>query len=167
MRTSFPGYSPHMDLLAHYVRIHLTGAAAGIELFGRGADLHDPQARAATARIREELVEERAWLRSLVERLGSTEPTLTQVVAKVGERLGRLKPNGDLLHRTALTDVIDLETMHDAVSGKVAGWEALLELEDPRADRGDLERLHAQGLRQIAELKELHQAAARRAWAVN
>lgn len=161
------GYCLSMDLLAHYVRIHLTGAAAGLELFGRGADLHDPQARTTTARIRGELVEERAWLRGLVERLGSTEPTLTQIVAKVGERVGRLKPNGDLLRRTALTDVIDLEAMHDAVSGKVAGWEALLELEDPRADRGDLERLHDQGLRQIQDLKELHRAAARRAWAAN
>ena len=167
MGTAVDGYLLTMDLLAHYVRIHLTGAAAGIELFGRGADLDDPQARATTARIREELFEERAWLRSLVERLGSTEPTLTQVVAKVGERLGRLKPNGDLLRRTALTDVIDLEAMHDAVSGKVAGWEALLELEDPRADRGDRERLHDQGVRQIRDLKAHHQAAARRAWAAN
>lgn len=167
MRTGILGYSPDMDLLAHYVRIHLTGAAAGIELFGRGADLHDPQARATTARIREELFEEREWLRGLVERLGSTEPTLTQVVAKVGERVSRLKPNGDLLQRTELTDVIDLEAMHDAVSGKVAGWEALLELEDSRVDRAGLERLHAQGLRQIQDLKEHHRAAARRAWAVN
>ena len=167
MVTAPVGYCLAMDLLAHYVRIHLTGAAAGIELFGRGTDLYDPEAQATTARIREELVEERAWLRDLVERLGSTEPTLTQIVAKVGERLGRLKPNGDLVRRTALTDVIDLETMYDAVSGKVAGWEALLELEDPRADRGDLERLHDQGLRQIRDLKELHRAAARRAWAAN
>lgn len=156
-----------MDLLAHYVRIHLTGAAAGIELFGRGTDLHDPQARATTARIRDELLEERAWLRGLVERLGSTEPTLTQVVAKVGEHVGRLKPNGDLLRRTELTDVIDLEAMHDAVSGKVAGWEALLELQDSRVDRDELTRLHAQGLRQIADLKEHHRAAARRAWAAH
>ncbi|MCK5892392.1 MAG: hypothetical protein P1U38_14960 [Aeromicrobium sp.] len=153
-----------MDLLAHYVRIHLTGAAAGLELFGRGADLHDPEARATTARIRHELVEERDWLRGLVKRLGSTEPTLAQVTAKLGERLGRLKPNGHLLHRTPLTDVIDLESMHDALSGKVAGWKALLEVEGLEEERDALERLLAQGQRQIEQVTDLHRVAARRAW---
>ncbi len=158
------GYLRAMDLLAHYVRIHLTGAAAGIELFGRGSNLWSPEARQVTAGIRGELYEERSWLRSFVKDIGSSEPTLTELAAKVGERVGRLKPNGKLLSRTPLTDVIDLESMHDAVSGKVAGWEALLQLDDDRADHAELERLLAQGHSQIDRLREQHRAAAARAW---
>ncbi|GAA1748832.1 hypothetical protein GCM10009710_31100 [Aeromicrobium alkaliterrae] len=153
-----------MDLLAHYVRIHLTGAAAGIELFGRGSDLDDEDARQVAADIREELREERTWLLAFADTIDAAEPVVAETVAKIGEKVGRLKPNGDLLHRTPLTDVIDLETMHDAVSGKVAGWEALLQLDDEQVDRADLERLLAQGHSQLDRLRTLHRSAARRAW---
>ncbi len=153
-----------MDLLAHYVRIHLTGASAGIELFSRGPGLDDPKARQITADIRGELFEERSWLRGFAREIGASEPLLVETVAKIGERVGRLKPNGSLLHRTPLTDVIDLETMHDAVSGKVAGWEALLQFDDPRADKAELERLLAQGHSQLERLRDRHRAAAKRAW---
>ena len=156
-----------MDHLAHYVRIHLTGAAAGIELFGRGENLHDPEARRGVRAIRQELVEERTWLLDLVERLGASDPTVPSLVAQVGEKIGRLKPNGSLVHRTALTDVVDLEAMHDAVSGKVAGWRALLQVDDPRVDTEDVERLLAQGLRQLETLSAAHEEAARRAFAAS
>jgi hypothetical protein len=153
-----------MDLLAHYVRIHLTGAAAGIELFGRGSSLADATARETVAAIREELFGERDWLRGLAERLGTGEPTLARPLALVGERVGRLKPNGDLLHRTPLTDVVDLEAMHDAVSGKIAGWRALRQADDLRVPRSEVSGLLEQALRQRDDLSVLHEAAARRAF---
>ncbi len=151
-----------MDLLAHHLRIHLTGAAAGIELFGRGENLWDRDAREVVGRIRRELVEERRSLVDMVEALGSSDPALIATVARIGERVGRLKPNGDLLRRTPLTDVVDLEAMHDAVAGKVAGWRAMLH--SPRLDRPELQRLLDQGLRQLDELSALHERAAERAF---
>lgn len=154
-----------MDLLKHYVRLHLTGASAAIELFSRGAAMQDEEARAVTQAIRGELFEERESLRGLAQRIGASEPRLPELAVKVGERLGRLKPNGSLVHRTALTDVIDLEAMHDAVSGKVAGWYALQQVTDARVDRSEVDRLLQQGLDQLERLRVLHQAAARRAFA--
>lgn len=154
-----------MDFLKHYVRIHLTGAAAGIELFSRGTGLQDEEARKVTHQIRQELFEERSYLRQLATSIGASEPHLPALTAKVSEKLGRFKPNGSLVHRTELTDVIDLETMHDAVSGKVAGWYALLQVDDKRVDKTEVERLLQQGLDQVERLRVVHQAAARRAFA--
>ena len=154
-----------MDFLKHYVRIHLTGAAAGIELFSRGTGLQDDEARKVTHQIRQELFEERAFLRGLAEGIGASDPRLPALAAQVGEKLGRLKPNGSLVHRTALTDVVDLEAMHDAVSGKVAGWYALLQVDDRRVDKAEVERLLQQGLDQVERLRVVHQASARRAFA--
>lgn len=151
-----------MDLLAHHVRIHLTGAAAGIELFGRGRQLWDAEARATVADIRRELVAERRALVRIVEDLGSSDPVIVSTAVRVGERLGRLKPNGDLLRRTPLTDVVDLEAMRDAVAGKIAGWEAMRH--SLRLDRQLVEGLLDQARRQHDQLSELHDRASRRAF---
>lgn len=149
-----------MDLLAHHVRLHLVGAAAGIALFGR--ELADADARRETGRIRRELVAERRELVAIAESIGASDPILPSFGATVGERLGRLKPNGRLLHRTPLTDVVDLEAMRDAVAGKIGGWEAMLQ--SSRIDHEVLNRLLGQARRQHDTLGELHAQAASRAF---
>jgi len=151
-----------MNLLARHVRIHLTGAAAGIELFGRGKQLWDAEARATVAAIRGDLGEERRELVRIAEDLGSSDPVAFSVAVRVGERLGRLKPNGNLLHRTPLTDVADLEAMRDAVAGKIGGWEALLHA--PQIDHHLVQRLLDQGQRQLDQLSQLHSRASHRAF---
>lgn len=153
-----------MDALGHYLRIHLTGSAGGIELFSRGAGLHDDDARTIVENIRSELIQEREQLLEIARRLEVRPAPLAAAAAKVGERLGRLKPNGHLLHRTPMTDLVDLETMCVAVAGKIAGWEALLAVVD-RHDlpTDELQALLDQARRQHAQLSELHTQAAARA----
>ena len=53
--------------------------------------------------------------RSLLQRLG----------LQSGERLGRLKPNGGLVRRAPLSDLIEVEGMRDAVHAKAAAWQAM------------------------------------------
>lgn len=50
---------------------------------------------------------------------------LLGAVLQVGERVGRLKPNGRVLRRSPLSDLIEIEALIDAVSAKRAGWYAL------------------------------------------
>ncbi len=150
-----------MDALGHYVRLHLTGSSAGIELFSRGSAFPDPEAREVVGRIRDELVDERRRLLAIAKRHGIRPAPFSAIVVKVGERVGRLKPNGDLVHRTPLTDVVDLETMRVAVAGKIAGWEAMLTVD--ALPEAELEDLLAQARRQHDDLSTLHRDAAARA----
>lgn len=154
-----------MSYLDHYLRIHLTGSAGGIELFSRGQNFHDPVAASILEGIRGELVQERTQLLAMADRLDARPAPFAAIAAAVGERIGRLKPNGNPLRRTSLTDLIDLEAMRVALSGKTAGWEALLSVVD-RHDglrREELTALHEQALRQLDQVSTLHSDAAARA----
>lgn len=154
-----------MSHLARYLRTHLAGSTAGVNLFDRAAAGLPEPAAAAVRRIHRELVEERVALRGMMDALDVHENPVFNVMAKAGERVAGLKPNGDLLRRTAMTDLTELETMVIALNGKLAGWESLLSIVDdePRLDRALLEGLAAQAREQIATVRELHRAAASRA----
>lgn len=154
-----------MDELGHYIRIHLTGAAAGIELFSRGEDLFDPAAREVVQGIRTELRDERRRLLDVASALGVRPAPLSAVAVKIGEKIGRLKPNGHPLRRTRMTDLVDLEAMRVALAGKISGWEGMLTVVDdydgmPRAEIADL---LAQARRQHDQISQLHGEAAQRA----
>ncbi|MBM9464266.1 hypothetical protein JL108_12465 [Aeromicrobium sp. YIM 150415] len=152
-----------MNPLSHYLRTHLVGAAAGIELAARGRQQLDPAARAMMTELRDELESEQRDLREFARRTDTTIPSVGMTLAQVGERLGRLKPNGSLTRRTPLTDLVDLEAMRDAVAGKIAGWQALIAAGDERLDTARLEELLELGERQHDRLTEAHARAAHRA----
>jgi hypothetical protein len=157
-----PGESP----IAHHVHTHLAGSAAGIDLFGRSADAQlDPETGALVRDIQRELLDERRRLRRMAEDLGVGESATMTLGARVGERVGRLKPNGSWTRRTPLTDLVELEAMRVAVSGKRAGWEALMSVVDVHAalDREELEMLAEQAADQERRLAGAHRRAAARA----
>lgn len=82
---------------------------------------------------------------------------------QVGERVGRLKPNGSVLRRAPLSDLVEVEALLDAVHAKQAGWRALqvagLNVPTSVADLAELIR---RADRQSAQLYELHEEVARR-----
>jgi hypothetical protein len=153
-----------MDELAHYIRLHLAGSATGIELYGRGSGLHDPAARDVVASIRTELRGERRQLLAIARSHDIRPAPLLSLAGQVGERIGRLKPNGHPVKRTLLTDVIDLEAMRVAVAGKTAGWEAMLTVAGDE-HRDQLRELLDQAHRQHDDVSRLHREAAARAFA--
>lgn len=154
-----------MDALGHYLRIHLTGSAGGIELFGRGERMDDAHARTVLSDIRSELIIERHQQLRMAHRTDVSPAPLFALAAKVGERVSRLKPNGHPVRRTALADLVDLEAMRTALAGKAAGWEALLCVVDQHEglDRDELTALARQGQRQLDQVRDLHAEAATRA----
>lgn len=142
--------------IAPYLRAHLAGASAGIWLFGRSRQA-DPAMRALATAIRDELVEERAFLRRLASGLDVREVRLVGVAARAALTLSLVTFRGPGPRRTALADVAELETMRDAVAGKIAGWQALLCVADALpCSRDELDRLLAQGERQHDRLAEAH-----------
>lgn len=155
-----------MTALAAYLQTHLAGSRAGVDLFERSAKAQfDPQIGRVLMEIRGEVIDERQHLQKIMATFDISENLIRSAAARITERVSRLKPNGSLLHRTPLTDLVELEALRIAVSGKQAGWEALLEIQDlvPELDRAQLEQLVAQGQSQLDRLAEVHTTAARAA----
>ncbi|WP_110205262.1 hypothetical protein [Nocardioides daejeonensis] len=154
------------DALARYVRTHLAGSNAGVRLFAHsGRRQQDPEIGDVVREIGEQLVEERDYLQHLADRLGPGENVVLSTVASLGEKASRLKPHGSLGGRTVVTDLTDLETMRIALSGKLAGWDALLAVADDHEelDRAVLERYRDQAVLQRQRIADAHRLLARRA----
>jgi hypothetical protein len=153
------------ERLGTYLQDHYAGSAAGIELFRRAAQQQsDPAARTALTALLEEVENDRAALERFLAAVGKRPDPVKNAGAWLAEKLSRLKPNGELLHRSPLSDVIELEGLRLAVDGKAAGWRVLRRLaeDEDRFDRSELDRLLKSAADQIDLLERLRMAAAER-----
>jgi hypothetical protein len=117
----------HRDKLGIYLNDHLAGATFGIGLARRIAHQHRHSARRDDLeRIAEEIAEDRQALLELMEALGVTARRYKIYGGWAAERLGRLKPNGQLYRRSGLSTFIELETLRLGVEGKTLIWRTLL-----------------------------------------
>ncbi|WP_460786826.1 hypothetical protein [Nocardioides maradonensis] len=152
------------DVLEGYLQNHWTAASAGVSLFRRVARTHsDPATAVAVAEVAHEVEDDRDTLRGVMHDLGVRPSIIGTTLGRIGAELGRLKPNGRVLHRSPLTDVVELEALRDAVYGKRCGWDALRTLaeEEPRLDIDLLEELIDRADRQLERLRRLHLAVTR------
>lgn len=151
------------ELRAIYLQDHLAAATGGLELFKRAAKSQlDPQRKTALARLAGEIGADRDTLTGLMDQLGVARPPLRVAAGWVAEKVGRLKPNGTLLRRSPLSDVIELEAMRAGVAAKTDLWLLLQRLSttDERLQATDFERLLGRARSQYDELGELHLSAA-------
>ena len=86
---------------------------------------------------------------------------------RAGERFARLKPNGRILSRAPLSDLIEIEGLLDAVRAKCAGWHALLAnraglLQQQRIDPTEVDNLRLRAKTQIEILIGVHAEVAAR-----
>lgn len=159
---------PEVDrhLLGLYLSDHLTGATAGLGRIERMADSYqDTPFHADLAELTEQIRGERQLYRTLLATLGIRRPRYRQVVAGVGERLGRLKLNGRIMERSPLTVMLELELMRSAVTGKLSGWQTLEEYADDLGLEPErFARLAEMTRRQLALLERLHEHAREQAF---
>jgi len=80
--------------------------------------------------------------------------------AWVGEKIGRVKFNGRLLHRSPLSTVIELEGLLTGVQGKALLWQTLSTLadHDDRLDPQQLRELQERARQQQEQLSSMHAA---------
>ena len=149
--------------LETYLNDHLTMATAGIELLRRAAGSHPGPRAAELTRLRDEARSDLESLRSLMRRLDVAESRPMAALGWLGEKAGRLKPNGYLVRRSPLADVIELEGLRTAVHGKLACWQVLraVTVEDDRVSAEELELLIERAEDQEARLSTLHLQAVR------
>ena len=151
------------SLLGIYLNDHLAGATAGTELARRmAASRQLAAAGGVLQRLADELAEDRAALLKMMAALGIPVRGYKVYAAWIGEKAGRLKPNGYLLARSPLSSLEELEMLRLGVEGKAAGWRTLRVLADrePRLDPGQLDGLISTARRQADLLEDLRVQAA-------
>ena len=153
----------NVRLLAIYLQDDLAGATVAVELFRRAARPHKGTALGDVLdALTLEVTSDRQALVDLMAVLEIRPDRLKTTAGWVGEKVGRLKPNGALLHRSPLSDVLELDGMVMAVEWKAAGWRLLKALADanPRLAEVDLDDLLQRADDQITRLESLRVSVA-------
>jgi hypothetical protein len=154
--TSKTGSEP--DLLGIYLNDHLAGLTVEVELARRVVGSHrDSDIGAALEPLTAEIVGDRATLRDMMTALGVPVRRYKAYGAWMGEKVGRLKPNGYFRGRSPLSIVVELEGLRLAVEHAALGWRTLRELaqHDDRLDIARLDGLLDRSRRQADTLEEL------------
>ncbi|BEP13735.1 hypothetical protein acdb102_20460 [Acidothermaceae bacterium B102] len=145
-------------LLSVYLHDHLAGAAGGLELARRAA-----KEQAATevgpelAQLAADIEQDRDSLRSVLADLGMNDHHPHEAITWLAEKAARLKPNGQVIGRSPLTALIELETLRIALIGKLSGWLSLRLLadDDPRLNAAELDTLIDRGSQQAETAERL------------
>lgn len=155
------GRSPR--LLGIYLNDHLAGATGGLELARRVARSSPIPADARVLqRLAAEIAADRQALLKIMAALGVPVRGYKRYAAWIGEKAGRLKPNGHLLTRSPLSSLEELELLRLGVEGKAAGWRTLRTLadRDQRLDSARLDELISAARHQADLLEGLRVSAA-------
>jgi len=148
-----------MDDLETYLQSHWAAAAGGVDLAARIARAHRGAAVGPVlAAVAEEIAEDQTALRELMEALGFRPGRVGPLVARAAERVGRLKPNGRVVRRSPVSDVLELEALRSAVMAKRGGWDALVLVagSEPRLSAEEVEVLGARAESQLERLTIAH-----------
>lgn len=152
-------------MLTIYLQDHYAGSCAGVALAGRIAGRHAGTDMAPDLRwLAAQVEEDQGSLRTIMERLGMRPAAYKNVLAMAAERLGRLKPNGRLVHASPLSTVVELQSMQLGVHGKRCGWQDLRTLSDDISvlDKDQLDVLIRRADDQISRLTEMRNKAVAR-----
>lgn len=141
---------------------HLAGATAGVELARRAAagNRDDERFGPPLARLRDEIEADKATLERVMEELGVGRDRLKPAAAWAAEKLGRLKPNGQLRGYSPLSRLIELEGLYVGISGKARLWKALAGTVPEPIGGVDFAELGERADRQRTEVERLQEAAA-------
>jgi hypothetical protein len=145
-----------------YLNDHLAGSTVGLELARR--TLAENEGSELGEFLRElvaEIEADRDTLLGLMRELGIARSTVKVAAAWTAEKLGRLKPNGQLRGYSPLSRLVELEGLAAGIDAKRALWLALAELRDrdSRLRNVDLDAL-AERARSQRERLEAHRLAA-------
>jgi hypothetical protein len=142
--------------LAIYLNDHLAGSIVGTELAkralreNRGSELEE-----TLEWLLGQILEDRATLERLMEELGVAKSRVKGTLALALERVGRLKPNGQVTGYSPLSRLVELEGLMLGVTGKLALWESLREIagDEPGLADFDLDGLAERARTQLERVR--------------
>jgi hypothetical protein len=155
-------------LLEIYLADHLAAATAGVALARRTARSNARTEYGDVLRsLAREIEDDRRTLASVVAELGFRPSRAKEAVAWAGEKIGRLKLNGQIRGYSPLSRLLELEALSVGVAGKLALWEALLTVPHlgERLSRFDLNDLSERARQQRAAIEDCRLRAARQGFA--
>ena len=158
----------HDRLLEIYLADHLAAGTAGLALAIRSARNNSAtETGRFLERLAAEIEEDHETLRRIVGGLGFDGSRLKELVAWAGERLGRLKLNGQMRGYSPLSRLLELEMLAVGIAGKLALWQSLEQIPGiaQRLPGVDLEQLVERAEQQRAEVEKHRLAAAHEAFA--
>ena len=100
-----------------------------------------------------ELEEDREVLVRLMGQLGVRRTHVGIILAWIAEKVGRLKRNGQLTGHSPLSPLIELESLHVGINGKIDMWNALRYSVGDRVHGIDFDELVRRAERQAEELE--------------
>jgi hypothetical protein len=156
-----------LKLLRIFMQDHLAASTAGLELarraYGanRGTTYGD-----ALSRVADEIEEDRRALAGMLTDLGFKPDRVKILGAWTGEKVGRLKLNGQLKGYSPLSRVEELEALIAGINAKLSLWRIVLEVakEERRLDADRIQRLIERGEKQLETVEDLRTRAARAAF---
>jgi hypothetical protein len=152
-------------LLAIYLQDHLAGATGGLELARRAASSNEGTPLGDfLERLADEIGEDRETLKEIMAALDVGEDRVKNALGWGTEKLGRLKPNGQLTGYSPLSRLVELEGLHVGIAGKLSGFQSLRTIFGEELDGRNLDGLISRAERQLEELAEFRLEAARLAF---
>jgi hypothetical protein len=154
--------------LGIYLNDHLMGSTTGIELVQRIAKENEGNelGRFCTELARD-IDADRDTLLAIMDQLGVATDKPKVAIGWATEKVGRLKPNGQLRGYSPLAPLVELEGLSLGIEGKRALWVALAESESVarRVGAERLQELITRAERQREGVERHRRDAARRALA--
>jgi hypothetical protein len=151
-------------LLTIYLNDHLAGAMLGVELARRlrSSNEDDPELGGPLAEICAEIEADRTTLEQTMERLRIRRGRAKPAAAWAAEKLGRLKLNGRLRGYSPLSRVLELESLHVGIAGKLRLWRVLERSAAADLEEFDFAELAERAASQRSRVERLHLLAAAR-----
>jgi hypothetical protein len=148
--------------LAIYLQDHLAGSTGGLELAKRAAGANEGTPLGDfLERLTAEIAEDRETLREIMAAIDVGEDRIKNALGWSAEKVGRLKPNGQVTGYSPLSRLLELEGLHIGISGKLSAWQSLRATYGERVAGRNLDELIARAERQLDELAEFRLEAAR------
>jgi hypothetical protein len=155
-------------LLRIYLQDHLAAATGGLELArrARGSNEGSPYGE-PLAKLADDIEADRRSLESTMQDLGFGADRAKNLAFWMGEKAGRLLPNGRITSYSPLSRMIELEGLIAGVNAKRSLWLTLADLaeSEPKLDAERLARLVERAEQQTETLHELRGRAGREAFA--
>lgn len=145
-----------------YLNDHLAGATLGLALARRlrSSNRDHPEFGSPLAELCDEVEADRETLLAIMDRLDVGQDRIKPILALAGERVGRLKLNGQLRGYSPLSRLDELEMLQIGVVGKRRLWRALEHTHADDLPEFDLGALSESATGQLRRLEALHLRAA-------
>jgi len=151
------------DLLTLYLNDHLAGSAFGSQLARRALTANrGTEFETFLADLTSALDSDRRELEGIIDRFGIPTDRLRLGAGWLAEKIGRLKPNGQLRGYSPLSRLLELEGLSGGILAKLALWRALRAIApgDERLDADHLDHLIGRAESQLQGLAGMQARAA-------